>query len=156
MWQYVNTQAVCVPTAYFLESVGGGEARRGRRWGSLEGNSFLLLPKYHNSLDRLKSDVHLNLPPFPSRYYLPTDFFLGPCCLANIPSIPSSSSFGPCRPLLPPSSHILCPVCLAELVSAQRGWMPCLSIGWNEVMTLDNGVTLICRPSRWPTTLLIC
>lgn len=155
IWQYGNTQDVCIPTAYFLKSIGGGKSRRGRRWGSPEGNSFLL-PKCHNSLDRLTSDVHLNLPLSPSCYYLPSDFFLGPCCLANIPSIPSSSSFGLCRPLLPPSSHILCPACLTQLVSAQRGWMPCLSIGWNEVMTLDNGVTLFCCPSCWPTTLLIC
>lgn len=75
IWQYGNTQAVCVPTAYFLKSIGVGESRRGRRWRSLEGNSFLLLLKCHNSLDRLTSDVHLNLPPFPSCYYLLSDFF---------------------------------------------------------------------------------
>lgn len=98
-----------------------------RRCGSLEGNSFLL-PKPHKGLDTdlrvMCSGVvyPLSSPTTPTTF---PSFLLAalspyhPSLLLDLP---------PVDPLLPHPSA-LCAARLTELVSAERGWMLCLSIG---------------------------
>ena len=105
------------PHCPLLESRGGprteawGGSRRGRRWGSLEGNSFLL-PKCHKGLDTdLKSDVHL--PPIPLHDPPPHGFIFLFALSLYRPSLlfhPPSNPFDPLYPR--PAAFFVQPISL--------------------------------------------
>lgn len=114
-----------VPTAFFLES---GEVEERQEMRVAGRQLFSSSEISQQSGQRLKSDVHLNLPPFPSRCFLPPDFFSWPL-LSCRHTVHSSFIF---RPLSTPSTPVQ-PHSLSSLscwIGISTEGMDAVSLNW--------------------------